>query len=106
MDPYQYFQNEVYGYIPDPPERVCGEVIEENPLFAAGKATLQTVKITAIYKGQSLQFPIRYCFPNNGKENKTVVALNFSDAVPDKYIPAEEIIDGGGGRSFRCTTKA
>ncbi len=91
----RFFQREIYGELPPPPERVRGEIVEENSLFCAGKATLRTVNIIALFQGKELSFPVRYCFPNGKKQVKTVVLLNFSPNVPDKYLPAEEIIDGG-----------
>ena len=91
----KYFQEEIYGTLPNKPEQVSGKVVEIDCNFAAGKATLKTIEIQILYQGQHLSFPIRYCFPNNGKANKTVILLNFRAEVPDKYLPAEEVIDRG-----------
>ncbi len=102
----RYFQKEIYGELPPLPERVVGEVVESDSVYAAGKATLQTIKICISYQGKQLEFPIRYCYPNNGKANKTVLLLNFRTGVPDKYLPAEEIIDNGWAVASLCYYEA
>ncbi len=98
----EYFQSQVYGYIPPAPEYISGDIIKENKLFCAGKATLQRINLKIGYKSNNMEVPFYYCYPNNCKQNKTVVFLNFTDSVPDKYLPAEEIIDNGWAIASLC----
>ena len=62
---------------------------------------MEKIKLTLVLKGGEYSFPFRYCFPKK-KNNKTVVLLNFRDCFPDKYLPAEEVIDDGWAVADVC----
>ncbi len=90
-----YFETYVYGKLPPPPEKVWGETASCDSSFAAGKAPLQSITIHVRHQKRALSFPIKYCCPSTATPCKTVLLLNFRDLVPDKYLPAEEVIDRG-----------
>lgn len=94
------FQREEYGYFPEKPLSVSGEVVSSEETMA-GKSVLEKIKLTLVLNGGEYSFPFWYCFPKK-KNNKTVVLLNFRDCFPDKYLPAEEVIDDGWAVADVC----
>ena len=87
---------EEYGYFPSRPESVSATVLETNTAFCAGKGDLQ--KMSLLCKGDfgEFSFPFYYICPKdqNGKI-PAFIHINFTDLVPDKYQPTEELIDAG-----------
>ncbi len=94
------FQREEYGYFPENPISVSGEVVSREETMA-GKSILENIKLTITLGSGEYSFPFRYCYPEK-KNNKTVVLLNFRDCFPDKYLPAEEVIDDGWAVADVC----
>ncbi len=90
-------QSEEYGYIPKKPIDLAAEVLSEETNFCAGKATLYSIRLDADADGGRISFPIRLCLPSKKELHKIVVFINFRPDVPDRYLPAEEIIDRGWG---------
>lgn len=94
---------EEYGFMPKQHDSLRWEVLEEDTSFCAGKATLQKVLLTAAFGTDSFSFPIYAAIPNAPGKHPFFVLINFSDKVPDKYLPSEEICDRGYGViSFWC----
>lgn len=88
---------EEYGYLPPRPVSVTFEA-EENVVskFCAGKASLH--RITArctLPNGECFAFPFHAVLPTREGVYPFFVLLNFRDDVPDRYLPAEELIDNG-----------
>lgn len=96
------FQREEYGFFPPEPLSVKGNVLSSEETMA-GKAILEKINLTIELKSGAYSFPFRYCYPQK-KNNKTVVLLNFRDCFPDKYLPAEEVIDDGWAVADMCYT--
>lgn len=89
-------QEEEYGFIPGKPDGISVEVLSEDKKFCAAKATLKKYKLTANYGTDSTSFVFYSAVPNSKPEKMpTFVHINFSDAIPHKYQPTEEIIDRG-----------
>ena len=84
-----------YGTPLQMPDEITFEEGEHEARFCAGKAELKTVMATVTVNGKSASFPMRVCYPAAPGRYPTVVFLNFRPEVPDKYLPAEEIIDRG-----------
>lgn len=94
-------QEEEYGFLPERPTKVEVELLFEDGAFCARRAPLQKFLLKAEVYGKTVQFPFCFCVPKCvQKPVKTVVALNFESQVPNKYFPAEEIIDNGW--AFAC----
>ena len=94
------FQREEYGFSPEKPVSVRGVVASREETMA-GKSFLEKVELTVEMKNGEYTFPFWYCYPKK-KKNKTVVLLNFRDMFPDKYLPAEEVIDDGWAVADVC----
>lgn len=84
-----------YGALPKKPLSVSYEVLEESKTFCAGNATLKKILLTVTTEEGSFSFPIYEVVPKRGEKFNTVVHINFRDAVPDRYMPSEEIVDNG-----------
>ena len=95
-----------YGPFPASPSRVYAEELplsEADKLFCAGKAPIKRYLLKSDVYGQTVEFPIVICVPKNAKKPvKMVVSLNFESHLPNKYFPAEEIIDRGWAFAFVC----
>lgn len=91
----QILQENEYGYIPEKPISVVGEVKSANERFCAGKATLEKIELKAMTKNGEVVFPFTYVYAGGKKKQRTVICINFRPDVPDMYIPAEEIVDRG-----------
>ena len=88
-----------YGKIPDLPVRTYAErlpVSDADQVFCAGKAPIERYLIKADINGKTVGFPVVFCVPQKSENpRKTLVYLSFEREVPNKYLPAEEIIDRG-----------
>lgn len=89
-------QREVYGFLPEKPDRVSWTV-EENVIkkFCAGKAVLNKITITCQLGEKTFSFPCCLALPTAEGKHPFFVHINFRDAVPDRYMPTEELIDNG-----------
>jgi hypothetical protein len=93
-------QENEYGYLPPAPKSVRVEVKEMFPRPFAGKAVGEEIILRAETEKGEVTFPFCYYRPVGKEPCKTVIHLNFSPNVPDRYLPAEEIIDRGW--AFAC----
>ena len=84
-----------YGYIPAKPDHLTFDIAETDNNFAAGKATLTKVIFNATIGESEFSFPVRAIIPKSDKKCPAFVFPNFRPDVPDKYLPAEEIVDRG-----------
>lgn len=89
-------QREEYGYMPPHPEAIRFTEQEDYiPNFCAGKAISKKTQITVTVSGREFSFPVYVSIPRKEGQHPFFVCINFRDAVADRYIPIEEIIDDG-----------
>lgn len=91
----EVMQREVYGFIPTKPEKIEFEKQEMISNFCCGKAVLNKVTAHIVINGNEFSFPFYETLINDGKKHPFFVHINFTASVPDKYMPTEEIVDGG-----------
>ena len=87
---------EEYGQLPAATYTVIPEYENVDESFCAGKADLKKINLNCKGEWGEFRFPVYYVCPR--KRNKPVpcfIHINFSDLIPDKYQPTEEIIDQG-----------
>lgn len=84
-----------FGRLLPEAEKVEFEAIFEKTDALASKATRRNVRITVTLGERSASFPVSLMIPNGGGKYPTVVLANFSPAVPDPYLPSEELCDMG-----------
>ena len=85
---------EEYGFMPKEHDQLCWEEAAPSS-FCAGKAEHRKVTLTARFGEVSFSFPIYTTIPKKGGKLPFFVLINFTDGVPDKYLPVEEICDRG-----------
>ena len=87
---------EEYGKIPPALAFTVKDFKSER--FFAGKGFLERVELSFQNGEEEFSFPVQICYPEKREEKiPFFVFLDFSDAVPSKYFPAEEILDEGFG---------
>ena len=87
---------EEYGYIPAPPEKISFEVTEKFiPKFCAGRAKASKIIANCEMNGKTFSFPFYSVIPTREGKYPFFVHINFRDAVPDRYMPSEELVDNG-----------
>ena len=87
---------EEYGFLPDPPLK--WEVEEPNPagFSCAGNAMEHhPVMHLTLSDGTPFSFPFHFTMPTKGLPCPAVLHVNFRNAVPDRYMPVEELVDHG-----------
>ena len=84
-----------YGNLPKLPDEMTVEVLSEDKGFSAGRATLRALKFSFRDGDNFFSFPAYSVIPVCKTEIPAFVHINFSSGVPDKYLPSEEIADGG-----------
>lgn len=86
---------EEYGTVPPP---LAGEVcVLSCRRSFAGKGMFESLRFDFSAEGERFSFPATLIYPAGGQKFPFFVLANFTSAVPDKYFPAEEVIDGGFG---------
>jgi hypothetical protein len=89
-------QENIYGYTPAPPKKVTGKVIKKTPPHAfAGKAIHETVEVSFDTPYGDFSFPLQVIVPVNVPKPPVFLHIAFRPDIPDKYTPAEELIDNG-----------
>lgn len=81
--------------LPAPDAVTVQEREEKDVRFCAGKAVLEKLTVNVTVGSKTEGFPVTAFYPADGKKHPTVVFLNFRPDVPDRYLPAEELIDKG-----------
>ncbi len=87
-----YFQENMYGTLPEKPLYITSETVKTEEDFCAGKAVFKKVDLTLHCNTGDFTFPVYSVIPKK-KPKLTFLLLNFLDNVPHRYYPAEEIVD-------------
>ena len=95
MELQQLLCREAYGQLPPPPTHMTVREMTVDERFCAGKAPLCKLKLTVTLPGGSFSFPVSLVIPRTEKPCPAIVLINFRPAVPDKYLPSEELADRG-----------
>lgn len=85
---------EEYGFPPPEPVSVTAETLEQDRKFCAGRVILSKVKLICSMECGTFAFPIMCAIPREGRV-PAFVHISFTDQVPDRYMPTEEICDHG-----------
>ena len=91
----EILSSEEYGFAPPSPEKVNVTVERHADGQYAGKACVNSLRLSFETDRGEFSFPVMEIVPTGKKNCPTFVVLNFRADVPDKYLPAEEIIDYG-----------
>ncbi len=89
-------QREEYGFLPEKPSALSFAVEEDViPRFCGGNAQLHRVTVSCTVRGKAFSFPFSAVLPSDGRAHPFFIHINFRDAVPDRYMPTEELVDNG-----------
>lgn len=101
----EILQREEYGYMPKKPDTLTFTV-KENIVsnFCAGKAPLNKVTASGTIDGREFAFPFYTVIPKKPGKHPFFIHINFRDAVPDRYMPTEELVDNGYAVLSFCYT--
>lgn len=92
----QMLAKEEYGQPLPLPTDVTYEVKAlESATYMTGNATLEEITVKGKLLGKEFSFPFKFVHPVDKKDQRVIVQINFRYDCPDKYTPAEEIIDRG-----------
>ncbi len=94
---------EIYGVLP-PPVPAAAEIDSENSGAYAGKATERRIRVSFSAPQGTFSFPATVLIPNAVHRPRLFIHIAFRPAVPDRYVPAEEIIDSGCAVAVFCYT--
>ena len=97
-------QREEYGFLPPPPDEMHSAISTVLGNFCAGKATLERVELTVRVGARDFTFPAYAAIPTTAGPHPFFIHINFRDAVPDRYMPTEELIDHGFAVLSFCYT--
>ena len=87
-------RRELYGYSPEAPA-VSAEVVERNEKAFAHKAVQEIIRISFDTPKGRFSFPFTLVTPYASEPVPAFVLINFYSAVPNRYYPAEELVDRG-----------
>ncbi len=85
----------LYGFPPAQPEETAFRALRTDDTFCAGKAVLHRIEATVRQNGKCFTFPFHFVCPKQNVPAPAVVLINFTPAVPDAYLPSEELCDLG-----------
>ena len=91
----ELLSREEYGFMPREHTDLTWEVETQRFIFCAGRVELNKVTLTVHFGEDKFSFPIYTSIPKRGDKLPFFVHINFRDAVPDRYMPVEEICDRG-----------
>lgn len=94
------FLKEEYGYLPEKIEPTIN--IEPQGINFAGKANWESVFFTFEKNGKAHTVRTELILPKSKKNVPVFLFMDFEAKVPSKYLPVEEILDGGFGVLAFC----
>ncbi|MCI5810723.1 MAG: hypothetical protein MR018_04100 [Clostridiales bacterium] len=92
---------EIYGQMPAPVE-ASAEIISENGSAYAGKAVERQIRVAFDLAKGRFSFPAVVLIPHAVQRPRLMIHLMFEPSVPNKYFPAEEILDSGCAVAAFC----
>ena len=90
-----------YGFTPPAPNRVWGEILQEDRNAYAGKVLEQQLSVSFETEKGVFSFPVSLYIPKAAQCPPVFLHLAFRP-VPDRYIPVEEITDQGFALAVVC----
>lgn len=85
----------IYGILPERPMHLDFKTEWEDSRFAASKATMKGQKLIIDLGESEIELPFISVVPNGIACAPAIISLSYDKEVPNKYLPAEEIIDRG-----------
>ncbi len=86
---------QVYGFTPEAPDHVDCEILSSDDKAFANKAVHQKLSLSFETPNGRFAFPVDFITPKKVCPAPLFITIAFRPAVPDRYLPMEEIIDHG-----------
>lgn len=84
-----------YGQLPPAPENVYIEKQEIEVDVFAGKGNMFKLVVSFLTDTGLFSFPVKVVTPKDRGKTAAIVHIAFRPDIPDKYYPAEEMLDRG-----------
>lgn len=84
-----------YGAPLPMPDKIEFESTFYEDTFCASRAIFEKINVILTVGEKQAQFPITVCRPSAPGKYPAIVHINFRSDVPDRYLPAEEMLDRG-----------
>lgn len=91
-----------YGHTPAAPDKVWAEITDDVGNAYANKARDLSITIYFETERGVFSFPVRLLIPTFVEKPPVFMQLAFRRDIPDRYLPAEEIIDAGYALAVVC----
>ncbi len=91
----EILRNEIYGKEPPAPKKVKRTVKTHKEKDFAGKGDVYESVISFDTDKGEFSFPVTEVVPSGKKGCPLFIMINFRPDVPDRYLPAEQILDSG-----------
>lgn len=87
---------EEYGYFPKEHVPISVQILEEDINgYCGGTAIFRKILLTLNFEKEKFSFPVQISIPKKDKPCPAFLYISFYDSFPNKYLPVEEISDGG-----------
>ena len=96
--------NKVYGKFPEKAEHLNIDTKHESINYAAGHAIYREQTMEPEIKGKIYTIHFTSVIPTKSHPCPAIISLNQEQNVPNKFLPAEEIIDRGYAIFSLCVT--
>lgn len=90
-----YLSARIYGEIPPRPIHLSCAVECSDTEFAAGKATMRGQILILDLGERKITLPFTSVIPNCGSGCPAIINFTTERGIPNKYLPAEELVDRG-----------
>lgn len=85
----------IYGIMPERPLHLTYENEYSDPSFAAGKATKSGTRLMLDFGDKESILRVTSVIPNRNGSHPAIINFTTEEHLPNKYLPAEELIDRG-----------
>lgn len=108
----QLLADQEYGHTPEWSGKVWAESLSKGEEFSsrgeevAGKGTLEEILLHVETPRGEYSFPVQIGLPSGVEKARMFVYISFMNTVPNKYLPAEEILESGVGFAQVCYNDA
>jgi hypothetical protein len=96
--------SQIYGFSPPAPSKVSSALLNLEEKAFANKALHSLVEISFDTPKGNFSFPVNLIVPKVDTKVPLFLHIAFRPEIPDRYLPAEEIIDEGFAIASFCYT--
>ena len=91
----QILKDKIYGEIPQKPLHLDYKTSYCDENFAAGRATFREIEVIMEIGAKKAILPFTAVIPRSLRPCPAIISIDHEDFVPNKFLPAEEIVQRG-----------